>query len=344
MARTRAPKPPRSELKNLSYEIFIGLLSIMSIVNIALEWFVKDPELQQVLWVMNGLFSVIFLIDFTYRISTAPSAAGYFFRGFGWADLLASLPFAELKILRLFRVLRVLRLMRELGPGTIVHRVIADRANSALMTLLLMGVVVMQYGSLMILKVEEHAEGANIVNASDALWYTIVTISTVGYGDQYPVTNAGRMIGTIIIIVGVGIFGTFTGYLANLFLGPGKGEPAPATQDADADDAVAVDAEAAAPERTEAKRHRRKSKGMVDGSREGIAQAASNGVAAGGVSGAVTSGATAGPADGAPAGDAAAASPGAVPASSVDTARLEQLLEESESRIVEIRRLLADAR
>jgi hypothetical protein len=49
-----------------------------------------------------------------------------------------------------------------------------------------------------------------------------LTISTVGYGDHYPVTNAGRIIGTCVIVVGVGIFGTFTGYLANVFLGPAK--------------------------------------------------------------------------------------------------------------------------
>jgi voltage-gated potassium channel len=46
----------------------------------------------------------------------------------------------------------------------------------------------------------------------------IVTISTVGYGDKYPVTNAGRILGSIIIVIGVGIFGTFTGYLATTFL------------------------------------------------------------------------------------------------------------------------------
>jgi hypothetical protein len=51
-----------------------------------------------------------------------------------------------------------------------------------------------------------------------------VTISTVGYGDYYPVTNPGRFAGAVIIVVGVGIFGTFTGYLANLFLGPRKEE------------------------------------------------------------------------------------------------------------------------
>jgi hypothetical protein len=234
MARTRERKRARTELKNISYEIFIGVLSIMSIVNIVLQLVIKDAGLQQILFAMNVLFSAIFLIDFTYRILTAPSAFRYFFRGFGWADLLASLPFPEFKILRLFRVLRVIRLLRQLGPRTVVRRIVRDRANSALVTLLLMGVVVLQYGSLVILKVEEHASGANITNASDALWYTIVTISTVGYGDQYPVTNPGRIIGTFIIIVGVGIFGTFTGYLANAFLGPGRStEPADGTTDAE---------------------------------------------------------------------------------------------------------------
>ena len=83
-----------------------------------------------------------------------------------------------------------------------------------------MGILVLEFGSLQILYLEQDAPGANITSASDALWYTIVTISTVGYGDQYPVTNPGRVMGSFIIVLGVGIFGTFTGYLANLFLAP----------------------------------------------------------------------------------------------------------------------------
>ena len=85
-----------------------------------------------------------------------------------------------------------------------------------------MGILVLEFGSLEILHIEQHAPGANITTGSDALWYVIVTISTVGYGDRYPVTNRGRFCGSLIIIIGVGIFGTFTGYLANLFLSPGK--------------------------------------------------------------------------------------------------------------------------
>ena len=76
----------------------------------------------------------------------------------------------------------------------------------------------LEFGSLEILHLEQDAAGANITSASDALWYVIVTISTVGYGDQFPVTDRGRFMGALIIILGVAIFGTFTGYLANVFL------------------------------------------------------------------------------------------------------------------------------
>ncbi len=216
----------RSELKNTGYEIFIGILSLLSIVNMVLAYAVRgNPDLQNVLNVMNALFSGIFLIDFTYRFLTAPSKRTYFFPHFGWADLLASLPLAELKLLRIFRLVRVYRLLRTVGGRTVARTLIRDRAGSALLVLLLMGILVLQFGSLEMLYLEQDAPGANITTASDALWYTIVTISTVGYGDQFPVTNPGRATGAMIIVVGVGIFGTFTGYLANLFLAPRKSTP-----------------------------------------------------------------------------------------------------------------------
>ncbi len=217
------PSPTsRQELKNPGYEIFIGILSILSIFNIVLIYAVRDPNLDTVIDAINWLLSIIFLADFTYRLLTAESKTRYFFRRFGWADLLASLPLPQAKILRVFRLVRVFRLLRTFGVKQIAHSVLRDRAGSALLTLLLMGLLVLEFGTLAVLAVEQYAPGANITSASDALWYVIVTISTVGYGDQYPVTEHGRLIGTGIIVVGVGIFGTFTGYLANLFLSPAK--------------------------------------------------------------------------------------------------------------------------
>ncbi len=210
------------ELKGTGYEIFIGFLSILSILNVAMIYLADDPNLDTVIYALNGLFSVIFLGDFTYRLFTADSKSRYFLREFGWADLFASLPFPQAKVLRIFRLIRVSRLLRGYGIKGIVRSLVKDRAGSALFTLLLMGILVLEFGSLWILHLEQYAPDANITSASDALWYVIVTISTVGYGDQFPVTNNGRIVGSLIIVIGVGIFGTFTGYLANLFLTPAK--------------------------------------------------------------------------------------------------------------------------
>ena len=69
---------------------------------------------------------------------------------------------------------------------------------------------------------EEGAPNANITTGGDAVWWAYVTITTVGYGDQFPVTSAGRFIGVLVMTGGVALFGVLTGFLANTFLSPTK--------------------------------------------------------------------------------------------------------------------------
>lgn len=224
-----ARRSARTELKDTGYELFIGAVSVLSIVNLVLMYVVRESDLDTVLLVMNGLLSTILFLDFVYRLWTAPSRSAYFFRQFGWADLLASLPVQQLKLLRLFRLFRVGRLLRENGGRHVLRSLARHRAGSALLTLVLLGILVLEFGSLSMLRLEQGDADANITSASDAIWYVMVTISTVGYGDQFPVTTAGRVLGSGIIVLGVAIFGTFTGYLANLFVArrrPVVAEPA----------------------------------------------------------------------------------------------------------------------
>jgi len=235
MARRRAARVARRrerhELKDVGYELFVAAVSILSILNLLLMYVVTDQSLDTVLFVMNVVLTAILFVDFLYRLATAPSRPGYFFRQFGWADLLSSLPLPQVKIFRVFRLVRVAQLLRASGVRLIGHRLLRNRAGSALLSLLLMGILVLEFGSLWMLALEQSVPDANITTASDSIWYVVVTISTVGYGDQYPVTTEGRILGSAIIVVGVGIFGTFTGYLANLFLAPKPGdgpEPVPA--------------------------------------------------------------------------------------------------------------------
>jgi len=234
--------PTEERLDNPGYEIFIAVLSILSIVNLLAIFVVDDQAVEYVLTVMNLLLSVVLFLDFVQRFVKAPgrgvTRAHYFFREFGWADLAASLPLPQLKILRVFRLWKAYRLFRRYGAKHLARTLLEDRAGSALYLLLMIAVLVLQFGSVWMLRIEQYQTDANITSASDALWYVIVTISTVGYGDQYPVTNAGRVLGTTIIVLGVGIFGTLTGYLANAFIAPKK-----KTAEEEAEDDAAREAE-----------------------------------------------------------------------------------------------------
>jgi len=215
-------KQPEPMIDNIGYEVFIAALSILSILNLVLIFFVQDQTIDFVLEAMNLLLSIVLFFDFLYRLRKAPSKSAYFFREFGWADLGASVPLPQFKVLRIFRLIKVWRLFRLYGAKRLLTAMVKERAETALYLLLLIAVLVLEFGSLLMLRIEQNAEGANIVSASDAIWYVLVTISTVGYGDQFPVTNAGRILGTVIIVLGVGIFGTLTGFLANAFITPRK--------------------------------------------------------------------------------------------------------------------------
>jgi voltage-gated potassium channel len=73
------------------------------------------------------------------------------------------------------------------------------------------------FSALAILQVEDDPN-SNIKTAEDALWWAYVTITTVGYGDRFPVTTEGRLIASLLMTAGVGLFGTFAGYISSLFI------------------------------------------------------------------------------------------------------------------------------
>lgn len=210
----------QQELKAIGYELFIGALSVLSIVNMVLLLFVKNESMEYVIDIMNAIMTPIFLGDFFYRFFTTESKSTYFFRNFGWADLLSSLPFPNAKILRLFRMWRVIRLFKKFGVRNLAKEFITHRAENALLTVVFLVLCVLEFGALAMLRAELQSPDANITDASDAVWWTFVTITTVGYGDRFPVTNLGRIIGIFVMIAGVGLFGTLSGFLANQFLTP----------------------------------------------------------------------------------------------------------------------------
>ena len=207
----------REDLKSTTYELFVLAISIMSIVNIVLLT-VFPYESQHwwlVLYIDTGL-TIIFVADFTYRLTTSRSKLRYMGRGGGTFDLLACVP--GLRIFRLFRILRAGRIMRRLGGPRVLRELRQGFASGTLYLVVFLGLATLEIAGLLELRFEEDAPGANITTGGDALWWGYVTATTVGYGDQYPVTPGGRIVGLFMLTVGVALFATFSGFLANAFL------------------------------------------------------------------------------------------------------------------------------
>ena len=218
--------PDGQVLLSMPWEIFVLGISLLSIVNLFLLLLMRDPDIEQVVILMDTVLVSIFLLDFVRRLRVAQDDRAYIVRGKGWLDLVSILPM--LRIARILRMVRVTRIVQRMGGlEVVVKAFFVNRASGSLFVVIIIALLVLEFGSLLVLRAEAGAEGANILTASDALWYSLVTMSTVGYGDRFPVTELGRIFGALTIVVGVGVFGTLTGFLANAFLAP-RGNDLPA--------------------------------------------------------------------------------------------------------------------
>jgi voltage-gated potassium channel len=201
-----------------NYEIFILTLSLVSIVNLLCLLLPIDQDIKNLAYSIDVGITPIFLFDFFRRLIRAPKKWGYLIAGAGWLDFIGSLPFPILRLARLYRMGHEYRMLRRFGMRHLWLTFIRSRAESTLMTILFLTIIVIECAGIFILVTEGHDPAANIKTASDALWWAYVTVTTVGYGDKYPVTNSGRIVGVLLMTIGVGLFGVITGYMTNVFL------------------------------------------------------------------------------------------------------------------------------
>ncbi len=117
-----------------------------------------------------------------------------------------------LRVLRVVRIVRSTRLLTHLWAYRFKH-VLAAISTLSLLVTALASVAILQF---------EHAGGGNIQTSGDALWWALSTVTTVGYGDRYPVTVEGRVVAAILMVFGVGLFGTFTAFVSRMFISPAE--------------------------------------------------------------------------------------------------------------------------
>jgi voltage-gated potassium channel len=198
--------------------LIILILSLYVLVSLVVTtFFTLTPEVHKILLQIDNFICIIFLIDFFNRFYQAPNKLK--FLKWGWIDFISSIPFVDFlrvgRLLRLFRLLRILRAFNSVKH--IVEHVYNDKSKGLLSTVAVIAFLMVLFSSVTILQVET-APNSNIKTAEDALWWSYTTLTTVGYGDKYPVTTEGRLIAAVLMTTGVALCGTFAGYIASLLM------------------------------------------------------------------------------------------------------------------------------
>ena len=202
--------------------LLVILLSVYVLVVLVVDTLVKLPtETARLLTFIDDIICVFFLFEFCLRFYQAENKLK--FMQWGWIDLISSIPALPFlragRALRLVRLLRIMRAFR--STKHLIRYVFESRVKGTFTAVSIIAVLMILFSSVAILQVEDQPT-SNIKSAEDALWWSYVTITTVGYGDKYPVTTEGRLIAAVLMTVGVGLFGTFTGFLASWFVAERK--------------------------------------------------------------------------------------------------------------------------
>ena len=240
------------------WQAIILLLSIYVLTVLFIETvFVLPEQTGKLLTTIDNLICLLFIGDFFYQLATAKSKWAYL--KWGWIDLVSSIPNVDiLRVGRFLRVIRILRILRAVRSARqLVLYLFEYRAQGTFAAVEMISFVLLIVSSIVVLNCERIDEPTttqavagtvspivvtstvtavtapveedeqpkpNIKTAGDALWWAIVTMATVGYGDKYPVTVMGRIVGAFLMIAGVGLFGTFTAYVASFFVKQGQKE------------------------------------------------------------------------------------------------------------------------
>jgi voltage-gated potassium channel len=214
-----------------AYNIFILVLTVLSLSIMGLLLLPLSEQTLTLLGFYDNLICVIFLIDFFLNLKGAAKKSDYFIHDRGWLDLLGSMPSlgilrftALLRLARLSRLARIARLMRGENRTRLVKDVLTHRSQYAAFLTILMTIMILAASSVVVLQFETQSPDASIVTGWDALWYSVVTITTVGYGDFYPVTVGGRLTAMFIMFAGVGIIGSLASILSSVLVGGGAPE------------------------------------------------------------------------------------------------------------------------
>jgi len=200
------------------WDWLVLVVAVVSLLLVLLETFLHIPaSLLPLLRDIDRLSCVIFLIDIGVRWRRERWAAAFW--RWGWIDLLASIPFdpafRSLQAIRIYRFIRLIRVLKKLNTLTT-----GTSLNEKLLALPGVAFVMVLFSTMLIVEVERAAPNATIRTGGDALWWALTTVTTVGYGDTFPVTTEGRIIASLLMLIGIALFGSMSAIVTSKLILP----------------------------------------------------------------------------------------------------------------------------
>jgi len=209
------------------FVFFIQALILVSLVTFSVETLPNlKPETRYFLRIIEIFCVVVFTVEYILRIYVADSKPRFIFSFFGLIDLLAILPFylsfgvdlrslRALRFLRLFRVLKLVRYNKAMN-----HFVRAmSSAKEQIFLFIFITMILIYFAAVGIYYFENEAQPEHFSSIFDSLWWAIITLTTVGYGDVYPITVGGKVFTFIILMIGLGIVAVPTGIISSALTG-----------------------------------------------------------------------------------------------------------------------------
>lgn len=219
------------------FDIFLIILILLNVCLVIADTFALPERIKQISGYIEVTSVIIFTIEYFLRIWTADllypnkkkfvSRIKYIFSFLALIDLLAILPFylpflipIDLRVLRMLRIIRLFRVFkinRYTNALSSIVKVFINKKNELLSSIFVV-LLLMIVASVLMYSVENNAQPEVFRNAFDALWWALATLTTVGYGDIYPVTVLGKILSAIIAILGIGLVAVPTGIISAGFM------------------------------------------------------------------------------------------------------------------------------
>jgi voltage-gated potassium channel len=205
------------------FSLCIQALILVSIVTFSMETIPDlEPKTRSILHFVETFCVIIFTIEYLLRIYVANHKLKFIFSVFGLIDFLAILPFylafgvdlRSLRALRFLRLFRIFKLVRYNRAMTQFTRAIKS-AKEQIFLFIFITLILIYFAAVGIYYFENQAQPEHFSSVFDSLWWAIITLTTVGYGDVYPITIGGKMFTFFILMIGLGIVAIPTGIISS---------------------------------------------------------------------------------------------------------------------------------